>query len=490
MISVVVQSYLFRARRLRLRLQCQVIAATSRADSAELPHRSLLRVRVSEVYRLFANLDFCPSYSCVHGCRHHYGRSFGSTLSDFEKLKGVENKGEQLKETDPRPAEHADITTSPRLAHIPGYAGYLPGLDSGIGNSFGSRTHKDMLTEASKIHATSGETKFIAIDAIHKAMGSPRVSARPEPPRAAPLGSEEQKTEPHVPGCALAVAPAPVMIAFAGRAVLGAAIKQFQGLARQSVLVDYVDTACFHADTGCHAGSQHLFGESQGKITQELRTAHTKNPADCSSKYVTFGEPRVFDRDTLTTKPSTENPLTGINDCGHLIGYTGHCPAMREAIGQRFGVATKDALYEKSQNEKWFAAHPAVAQPTTAQVSRHNLPKQLGSTRDTTVNSHRANDFDSNGRSVFTGSKLPGYSGFTPGSRSEYGKTYGAMHRAIDKDIDGGATAISTGKGGASPGTSVGTTADRAVWSDRSSRTPRVVSAGERQLPGCESALP
>ena len=53
-------------------------------------------------------------------CRHHYGRSFGSTLDDFEKLKGVENKGEKLKETDPRPAEHTDITTSPRSAHIPG----------------------------------------------------------------------------------------------------------------------------------------------------------------------------------------------------------------------------------------------------------------------------------------------------------------------------------------------------------------------------------
>eukprot|EP01046_Picozoa_sp_COSAG06_P093536 COSAG06_NODE_39720_length_409_cov_1.170968_1_plen_65_part_01 len=31
------------------------------------------------------------------------------------------------------------------------------------------------------------------------------------------------------------------------------------------------------ADTGFHAGSQHLFGESQGKITKELRTAHMEN---------------------------------------------------------------------------------------------------------------------------------------------------------------------------------------------------------------------
>ena len=109
-----------------------------------------------------------------------------------------------MKETDPRPAQHADITTSPRLAHIPGYAGYIPGLDSGVGNRFGSRTQKDMLTVATENQATCGETKFIAMDAIHKAMGSPRVGNRPDPPRAAPPGSEEQKTEPHVPGCMFA----------------------------------------------------------------------------------------------------------------------------------------------------------------------------------------------------------------------------------------------------------------------------------------------
>jgi hypothetical protein len=252
-------------------------------------------------------------------------------------------------------------------------------------------------------------------------------------------------------------------------------------------LAAYVGSACAHADTGCHAGSQHLFGESQGKITKELRTAHAENAASSGSKYVTFGEPRVFDRETLTTKPSSENAMTGTNDHGHMVGYTGHCPAMREAIGQRFGVATKDALYEKSQETKWFSAHPAVKQSAT-EISRDKLPKQLGSTRDTTVTSYRASEMDSKGRSVFTGSKLPGYSGFIPGSRSEYGKTYGAMHRAIDKDPDGGATAMSTGKGGASPGTSIGTTADRAVWSDRSPRTQRVVTVADRQLPGCEFA--
>lgn len=254
-------------------------------------------------------------------------------------------------------------------------------------------------------------------------------------------------------------------------------------------LAAYVGSTCVHVDTGCHAGSQHLFGESQGKITKELRTAHAQNAANTGSKYVTFGEPRVFERETLTMKPSTENEMTGTNDHGHTVGYTGHCPAMREAIGQRFGVATKDALYEKSKETKWFSAHPAVKQSAT-EVSRDKLPKQLGSTRDTTVMSYRATEMDSKGRSVFTGSKLPGYSGFIPGSRSEYGKTYGAMHRAIDKDIDGGATAMSTGKGGASPGTSIGTTADRAVWSDRSPRTPRVVTVADRQLPGCEFAVP
>ena len=189
----------------------------------------------------------------------------------------------------------------------------------------------------------------------------------------------------------------------------------------------------------------------------------------------------MFDRQTLTTKPSTENEMNG-----HLIGYTGHCPSMREAIGQRFGVATQDALYEKSKNSKWFSAHPHVKQ-TTTEVSRHELPKQLGSTRDTSVTMH-AMELDSKGRSVFAGSKLPGYSGFTPGARSEYGKTHGAMHRAIDKDADIGAAAMSTGRGGASPGTSIGTTADRAVWSDRSPRTPRVVTIADHQLPGCEFA--
>jgi hypothetical protein len=243
----------------------------------------------------------------------------------------------------------------------------------------------------------------------------------------------------------------------------------------------------YRPDTGFHAGSQHLFGESQGKITKELRTAHMENPAD-KSKYVTFGEPRVFTRDTLTTKPSTEDPVTGINDRGHLAGYTGHCPSMREAIGQRFGVATKDALYDKSKDDKWYSAHPSITKPSVTEVSRHELPKQLGSTRDTTKGSksHVATDFDLEGRSVFSGSKLPGYAGFIPGSRSEYGKTYGALHRAIDRDADGAASAMATGKGGASPGTSVGTEADRAVWSDRSPRTPRVVSMvdGDANLPG------
>ena len=113
---------------------------------------------------------------------------------------------------------------------------------------------------------------------------------------------------------------------------------------------------------------------------------------------MSFGEPRVFERETLTTKPSTEDKMTG-----HLIGYTGHCPSMREAIGQRFGVATQDALYEKSRNAtsagKWFSAQ---VKQTTTEVSRHELPKQLGSTRDTTVTMH-ANELDSKGRSVFTG---------------------------------------------------------------------------------------
>ena len=192
---------------------------------------------------------------------------------------------------------------------------------------------------------------------------------------------------------------------------------------------------------------------------------------------MSFGEPRVFERETLTTKPSTEDKMTG-----HLIGYTGHCPSMREAIGQRFGVATQDALYEKSRNANWFSDQ---AKQTTTEVSRHELPKQLGSTRDTTVTMH-ANELDSKGRSVFTGTKMAGYSGFTPGARSEYGKTHGAMHRAIDKDADGAAAAMSTGRGGASPGTSIGTTADRAVWSDRSPRTPRVVTVADTQLPGCK----
>ena len=40
------------------------------------------------------------------------------------------------------------------------------------------------------------------------------------------------------------------------------------------------------------------------------------------SKYVTFEEPRVFERETLTTKPSTENVMTGTNDHGHIVGYT------------------------------------------------------------------------------------------------------------------------------------------------------------------------
>ena len=54
----------------------------------------------------------------------------------------------------------------------------------------------------------------------------------------------------------------------------------------------------------------------------------------------------------------------------------------------------------------------------------------------------------------------------------------------MDQDVDGGASAMSTGKGGASPGTSIGTTADRAVWSDRSPRTPRAVKVADGQLPG------
>lgn len=161
---------------------------------------------------------------------------------------------------------------------------------------------------------------------------------------------------------------------------------------------------------------------------------------------------------------------------------------LRQASSQSSPGCEPGAVYEKSQETECFSAHPAVRQSAT-EIPQHELPKQLGSTRDTTVMSYRASEMDSKGRSVFTGSKVPGYGGFIPGSRSEYGKTYGAMHRAIDKDPDGGASAMSTGKGGASPGTSIGTTADRAVWSDRSPRTPRVVTVADRQLPGCEFAM-
>ena len=367
-----------------------------------------------------------PGYKgYVSGRQHHYGRSFGTTLADFEQVKGVENKGEALGDTDPRPGSRSIITTSPRAHHIPGYAGYLPGLDSGIGDSLGTRTKADMIHTSAQIHPTSGETSFVPMNSIHKAMGSPRLSPLAPPPKGSPTGSQAERTEANVPGY-----------------------------------------------TGYHPGTQHLFGESQGKITQELRKEHAANPRVDTKKFVSFGEPRVIDRSMLTTVPSQTDAVTSINSAAHLTGYTGHCPGMREAIGERFGVATKDALYDKQVASRSKAA-------TT--VAKGTIPKAMGSPRDTTVPSVST---DTAGRSVFQGSKIPGYFGFIPGKRSEYGKTFGALHRAMDEDVSADAEAMASGKGGATPGTSIGTTADRALWSDRTPRTPRVVAIADAQLPG------
>ena len=208
MISVGAQSYLRRARRPRLHLQCQGTVDTSPGNSAQISPVFLCPGTPRWQLALLSSQLSLTALLLRRRRRHHYGRSFGSTLGDFDRLKGVENKGEELKETDPRPAQRADITTSPRLAHIPGYTGYLPGLDAGIGNRFGSRTQKDMLTEAREhLASVRGETKFMPMDAIHKAMGSPRLSNPPQPPRVAPLGSEEQKTESHIPGCMITLPP-------------------------------------------------------------------------------------------------------------------------------------------------------------------------------------------------------------------------------------------------------------------------------------------
>jgi hypothetical protein len=155
----------------------------------------------------------------------------------------------------------------------------------------------------------------------------------------------------------------------------------------------------------------------------------------------------------------------GRYDNAHLAGYTGHLPGVRdneELIGARMATATAPDL---------MAAAQAQRPPTAVREGR--VPQILGLQRETTgpaVLDHATglpHELDSLGRSVGQGEKLPGYTGFVPGERGEYGHTYGHTHRRVLPQ---------------SP----------AVWCDMSPRSPRLVSARqpEAQLPGYSGFAP
>jgi hypothetical protein len=154
-----------------------------------------------------------PGYKgFVPGRQHIYANTFGTTTSKIFAAHET-NKADKnmfLSHIDSRPSAKADITTAvvshdidfpsfqvlflmslsfllPRhkqdTNHIPGYAGHIPGLDAGRGNTFGDSTTGQMINLAASITTGALESPTsIAISSIPRDKGAPRPQSKGPPP--------------------------------------------------------------------------------------------------------------------------------------------------------------------------------------------------------------------------------------------------------------------------------------------------------------------
>ena len=264
----------------------------------ELGGRAKLTVEPSEPAR------GVPGYrGYLPGRQHHYGRSFGTTVSELEPVRNLDNKMDSMQlATDPRPSRISgysdgdrapqDITIDASRAHIPGYAGFLPGLDSNVGERFGLQTSTNLLQHSASIKPLTGPTTHLAQSAICKSYGSPRPNTCDPPPVFDPASSQYlepgQRKEGDVPGY-----------------------------------------------TGFHPGQQHMFGRSQGLLTTQLKEKKESIYAGHAAELLSFTEPRVTEQQSLTMLEGTVDPITTLSSRAHIGGYTvrhtaflsrGQCP--------------------------------------------------------------------------------------------------------------------------------------------------------------------
>jgi len=314
-----------------------------------------------------------PGYKgFVPGRQHVYARTFGMTTSELGSAhqKNKQDKNSFISFSDPRPSDKDLITMSPGRNHVPGYAGHIPGLDAGATCTFGSSTTTNLLDTASKINASGSKAmnlQHMPISEVPRERGAPRAQTYAPPAESAPIGSDGYAKEGRLPGY-----------------------------------------------TGFQAGGQHVFAESQGRATRDLRQAHVSNPSDKNS-FVDYGESRTSLKSTLTYSSSTRDPVTDKSSNSHVPGYAGHTPTTRDAIGQRFGKATADSLYEKSKKNVWYSGE------VSARVPKSQLPREMGLPRETGGEAKMSN----------RNNQLPGYTGFVQHSKDTFAKTYGETTRQL-----------------------------------------------------------
>jgi len=312
-----------------------------------------------------------PGYKgFVPGRQHVYANTFGTTTSKIFAAHET-NKADKnmfLSHIDSRPSAKADITTAVDTNHIPGYAGHIPGVDAGRGNTFGDSTTGQMINLAASITTGALESPTsIAISSIPRDKGAPRPQSKGPPPKAPLPGTDLFATEKRVPGY-----------------------------------------------TGFQAGSQHVFGDTFGHMTGTLRTEHQMSP-DHKNKFLNYAEDRGGRKSLISMEGSSRNTITDQNTKSHLPGYAGHCPAQREAIGARFGVSTSEPLYDKASGDRWYVGEAHG-------IPKKSVPRPRGLPRDNGGSVHV--DVDK--------TRLPGYTGFIQHSKDTFAKTYGATTRQLN----------------------------------------------------------
>ena len=107
--------------------------------------------------------------------------------------------------------------------------------------------------------------------------------------------------------------------------------------------------------------------------------------------------------------------MTDKSSNSHVPGYAGHTPTTRDAIGQRFGKATSESLYEKSKKNVWYSGE------VSARVPKSQLPREMGLPRETGGQARMTN----------RNNQLPGYTGFVQHSKDTFAKTYGETTRQL-----------------------------------------------------------